>query len=98
MLRSSIFGAGEPEKLLSSLRRDIPSVFETASAGDVYEEMMAGNHHIAVAINEFGGTSGIVTLEDILETMVGHEIIDELDSATDMRQAARERHRARRQK
>lgn len=95
VLRSSILNHGEDGAELASLQRELPSLFEASSASDAYAQMIAGNHHIAVVLNEFGGTAGILTLEDILETLVGHEIIDELDPAADMREAAREQQRKR---
>jgi len=95
VLRSSILNAGDHQQPLSTFQLDILTVFETSAASDVYAQLIAGNHHIAVVLNEFGGTAGVVTLEDILETILGQEIIDELDPATDMRQAAREMQRQR---
>jgi CBS domain containing-hemolysin-like protein len=90
VLRSSILNSADQGAELSTIRREISTAFEASRASDIYSQMIAGNHHIAIVVNEFGGTAGIVTLEDILETLIGHEIIDELDPATDMREAARE--------
>ena len=57
--------------------------------------MLAGRHHIALAVDERGGMEGIVTLEDLLETLLGEEIVDETDTNVDMRELARRRRRLR---
>jgi len=66
---------------LKELLRDPYYVPETKALSDLLEELRRSDRHIAVVIDEFGGTAGIVTLEDILEAIFG-EIADEFDSAT----------------
>ena len=46
--------------------------------------------HISIIVDEFGGLRGVVTMEDVLETMIGVEIVDEQDTTTDMQELARE--------
>ncbi len=66
--------------LPSILRRPVAFVPETHNASKVLKDMRAGRHHLAIVIDEFGGMSGIVTLEDLLEEIVG-DIQDEHDIA-----------------
>jgi CBS domain containing-hemolysin-like protein len=70
--------AGERAADLSSVRRDVLFVPETQSALDVVRKMQREETPIAVVVDEYGGTSGLVTMEDLLEEIVG-EIRDELD-------------------
>ncbi len=70
-------GAGTAATL-ESLRRDVLFVPETQGLLDVLRSMQREQSHIAVVVDEYGGTSGIVTLEDLLEEIVG-EIRDESD-------------------
>ena len=51
---------------------------------------LTNKQQIAIVIDEFGGTSGILTMEDVLETLLGEEIVDELDEVEDMRELARD--------
>src|SRR5207244_2924366 len=62
-----------------SLMRDILKVPETMDVNDLLTEMRQRRIHIAVAIDEYGGTAGIVTLEDIVEEIVG-EVRDEFET------------------
>jgi CBS domain containing-hemolysin-like protein len=57
-----------------------PAVFvpETKRASELLKEMQARKHHIAIVVDEYGGTAGLVTLEDLIEELVG-EIVDEFD-------------------
>jgi CBS domain containing-hemolysin-like protein len=63
---------------LSTLRRDVQFVPETQSLLDVLRLMQRTGTHIAVVVDEYGGSSGILTMEDVLEEIVG-EIRDEFD-------------------
>jgi len=68
---------GGAHSVRSAMRR--PSfVPETKKAGDLLREMQAGRQHLAIVIDEYGGTAGLVTLEDLVEELVG-EIVDEFD-------------------
>jgi putative hemolysin len=75
----STFARGEAESTtLESILRPAAFVPESQSAASVLRDMRVGRHHLAIVIDEFGGFSGIVTLEDLLEQIVG-DIRDEHD-------------------
>jgi len=73
------------------LKRNILSVPESISVTSLFEQSLKNRHHIAVVINEHGGTQGLVTLEDLIESIIGMEIVDETDDVEDMRILARKR-------
>ena len=79
------------------LKREILSVPESISVTSLFEQSLKNRHHIAVVINEHGGTQGLVTLEDLIESIIGLEIVDETDDVEDMRILARKRWAARAQ-
>ncbi|WP_225844669.1 hemolysin family protein [Streptomyces sp. HPF1205] len=66
---------------VSSVMRPAAFVPDTKNAGDLLREMQRDRNHVAVVVDEYGGTAGIVTIEDILEEIVG-EITDEYDRET----------------
>lgn len=72
-------GGSEP---VESVMHDAHFVPETKRVAELLAEMQAGSVHIAIVVDEYGGTSGLVTLEDLLEELVG-EIHDEFDRAVD---------------
>lgn len=74
---------------LKSLLKPTHVVPETASLPQLLEEMLKGKLHITIVVNEYGGTAGIVTLEDVVETLLGMEIVDEVDTSHDMQALAR---------
>ena len=75
---------------LEELVRPILSFPETESVSVIWEKLLAKKEHISVIIDEYGCLRGIVTMEDVIETMLGTEIVDEKDTVTDMQEYARE--------
>ena len=80
---------------LTDLRRPLEVVTESLSLRGLFERLMDQRAHIALVVDEFGGTSGIVTMEDLLETLLGLEIVDEADAVQDMQELARRKWRER---
>lgn len=74
---------------LSDILRPILTFQETESVSDVWEKLLGKKEHISVIIDEYGCFRGIVTMEDVIETMLGTEIVDEKDTVTDMQELAR---------
>ncbi len=83
---------------LSTIKRDILILPETISLRKLFEKLLENQEHIAVAVDEYGGFSGIVTMEDVVETLLGMEIMDEVDAIEDMQKMARKNWRERAQK
>ena len=81
----------EDELVLKNIKREIVIVPESNPLFKVWETLLEKKEHIALIVDEYGGMDGIVTMEDIIETLLGFEIVDEKDTVTDMRAYARER-------
>ena len=80
---------------LSSLRRDIVILPEDHPLPDVFSRLVGEGEHIALVADPYGGLAGIVTMEDVIETLLGFEIVDESDANADMQEFARRRWRER---
>ena len=77
------------QQTLGELMQPLGEVDENENVAKVLERMTARQEHLVAVKDEFGGTSGLATLEDCIETLLGVEIVDETDSVEDMREAAR---------
>lgn len=74
---------------LEELRRDVPFVPEHQSVRELFEFLVGQQQHIAMVVDEYGGIAGVVSMEDVVETLLGMEIVDESDQEQDMRELAR---------
>jgi CBS domain containing-hemolysin-like protein len=76
---------------LTAIIRPIHAVPELASLPLLLKHFLKNQQHIAIVFDEYGDVTGLVTLEDLLETLMGMEIVDEKDSVVDMRALARKK-------
>jgi CBS domain containing-hemolysin-like protein len=75
---------------LEDLAREILVVRESLPLPDLLERLLDRLEHIALVVDEYGGVAGVVTMEDVVETLLGLEIVDEADSVEDMQALARQ--------
>ncbi|MCQ3828783.1 HlyC/CorC family transporter [Microbulbifer elongatus] len=83
------YARGDLEGTLRSLRRDLLMLPETAPIYQVFHKMLSRRVQISAVVDEYGSLEGLVALEDILETLLGEEIVDEADKTPDRQQVAK---------
>lgn len=81
----------QQSKKLSEIKRKIIIVPENLGIDRLFEKILIEKEHIAMVVDEYGGFEGIVTMEDIIETILGLEIQDETDTIVDMQKLAKEK-------
>ncbi len=82
---------------LIDFKRQFLILPDALTASDTFDRLMQDKSHIALVVDEYGTVQGLVTLEDVIETLIGFEITDELDKVADMQDLARKRWRERMQ-
>ncbi|TXK49813.1 DUF21 domain-containing protein [Pontibacter qinzhouensis] len=75
---------------LKSIKREIQMVPAYMPIPTLFNRLMEQKEHVALVVDEYGGTAGLITMEDIIETLLGMEIIDEMDDVADLQTWARE--------
>ena len=93
VLRQTVLEKMAEDKFSTTIRdisRPILSFPEDEPVGNIWESLLAKKEHVSVIIDEYGTFRGIVTLEDVIETMLGQEIVDETDEVVDMQEYAKE--------
>lgn len=83
--------AGRGGEAVADLARPLATVADSMPLGALLEFLLERRQQIALVVGEYGDTVGLVSMEDVVETLLGDEIVDERDRATDMQRLARER-------
>tara|TARA_B100001287_G_C22655482_1_gene517451 strand:+ start:670 stop:1761 length:1092 start_codon:yes stop_codon:yes gene_type:complete len=79
------------KKKLSDIKRPIIKIGYESKITTLFDKLLKKREHISLVIDEFGAVRGIVTLEDIIETLLGLEIVDETDTVVDLQVLAKKR-------
>ena len=93
VIRSEILMAASRDEWdlpMRDFKKSVIILSASANVDEVLELFLKERQQFALVQDEFGGTAGVVTMEDVLETLLGEEIVDELDEVDDMRELARE--------
>ncbi len=93
VLKVDLFQAqaeGQSQRTVGEFKRLLHTIPNTQNLSDLFNSMIADRIHIASTLDEFGSFAGLITLEDVIETLLGIEIIDEVDDTEDMQQKARD--------
>jgi CBS domain containing-hemolysin-like protein len=80
---------GNGEETLASIKREIIITEREISIADLFDKLIKEKEHIALVVDEYGSVSGIVSQEDVIETLLGLEIMDESDDVEDLQLLAR---------
>ncbi|MDR0385540.1 MAG: CNNM domain-containing protein [Prevotellaceae bacterium] len=75
---------------LNKIKRHITVCYEGTTIPKIFDILLGSKEQIALVVDEYGGMDGIITLEDVIETVFGLEIVDERDGQADMQQLAKE--------
>jgi len=93
ILRAAV--AGRHNVAMGKLIRDVGFIPENITLERALEQFLQKRQHLFMVVDEHGGVEGLITMEDVLETMLGAEIVDEADHVADLRALAKQRRDAR---
>ncbi|NLO19762.1 MAG: CBS domain-containing protein, partial [Ignavibacteria bacterium] len=82
--------SGKKDKRLREISREINFIHENLGLDKVLEDFLQKRQHLFLVVDEYGGVEGIITMEDVLETILGVEIVDEQDRFVDLRDVAKQ--------
>ena len=94
VLRDDVLAAvagGRGDQPASTIAREILTAPDSLPLPDLFDRLLDRREHLALVVGEYGGTAGVATVEDVIETLLDLEIQDETDDAHDMQAAARQR-------
>ncbi|MGJ8745925.1 CNNM domain-containing protein [Polaribacter sp.] len=80
---------GDGDATLATIKRDIVITERDLSIPDLFDKLIKVKEHIALVVDEYGSVSGLVSQEDVIETLLGLEIMDESDNVADLQQHAK---------
>ena len=86
----SVKSHSNPTAPIKTLAKPISFVPETTNSLALLTRFLKNRRHIAIVVDEYGGVAGLVTLEDLIETLLGDEIVDETDKVVDLQERARQ--------
>ncbi|GGG35968.1 CNNM domain-containing protein [Bizionia arctica] len=93
VFKEMAFGNGS--KLLTDIKRNIIIINRSMPIPRLFEQLVESKNHMALIVDEYGSVSGLVTMEDVIETLLGLEIMDESDDVPDLQLLARKSWEAR---
>ena len=76
-------------ELVEKLMQEIHFILDTVTAGNALQVFLRTHQQLLVVVDEFGSTAGVLTMEDVIEHLLGREIFEKDDVAVDMRELAR---------
>jgi CBS domain containing-hemolysin-like protein len=80
---------GEDDKKLSEMSNALPTVLSNMPLSSTFDQFLKSRIHMVLVVDEYGGLEGLLTLEDLLESLLGIEIVDESDTNVSMKQLAK---------
>ncbi len=92
VLKDEVFkemALGNGDKKLKDIKRNIIIIDRQLPIPKLFEHLVESRNHLAMVVDEYGSVSGIVTMEDVIETLLGLEIMDESDNVSDLQSMAR---------